>query len=606
MLVRFWGTRGSIPKPGPTTIRYGGNTSCVQVTSAGGTMLVLDCGTGAHELGQLLMAGNPAPLAGHILISHTHWDHIQGIPFFAPLFVPGNRWDFYAPHGFGDSLRETLAGQMEFTYFPVTPEAFGSDVRYHDLGEGSFEIDDFRITTRFLNHPALTLAYRIESGGATVVYACDHEPHARALASATGPIHGQDRDHGDFLAGADLVIHDAQYTPAEYEAKVGWGHSTPHYAAMLCRASGVRRLAFTHHDPSRTDDEIDALVAELRAADDAGAPLDIVAAAEGMILRVEGAPRRAADLAIAGPAAARPTAVRAAAGGGARDAGLAAPLVLVVSDALDAADPLGQALSDEKLPTAIASSADAISALDVAHAPSLVILDDDNFPGGLERAGAIGKALGATRAAPPMIVASSAPKPVRLDLPADSDWIERPFSREFARARIRTALMRSQFHWLRPATPDDEQTRLAALHALKILDTPPEERFDRVTRLAAALFRVPVALVSLVDANRQWFKSCVGIESRETSREVSFCAHAVADREMLVVTDALRDPRFADNPLVTDEPHVRFYAGAPLFLPQGACTGTLCLVDTRPRDFSAEDRARLLDLADIVEYELVR
>jgi len=597
MLVRFWGTRGSIPKPGPTTVRYGGNTSCVQIISDSGTLLVLDCGTGAHELGRALMAQGGGPLTGHVLISHTHWDHIQGIPFFAPLFVPGNSWDFYAPHGFGDSLRETLAGQMEFTYFPVTPDAFGSHVSYHDIGEGSFAIGDIRITTRFLNHPALTVAYRIECDGGTLVYACDHEPHARALAAASGPIHGQDLDHQLFMRGADLVIHDAQYTPAEYESKVGWGHSTPHYAAMLCRAAGVKRLAFSHHDPNRTDDQIDALLVELRSIDGGGMPLDIIAAAEGLELRVEGAVEAAAlPAAMADQAAAEPAPAQ------------SAPLILVFTDALERDDPLALALADEDLPMAFANSAAAMPALDAAHGPSLVIVDEDHCPKGVTGAGAgaIGVALAEGDSSAPMIVASSAAKPFDLDLPNDSDWIERPFSREFARARIRTALMRSQFQWVRPELPVDEESRLAALHALGILDTPAEERFDRVTRIAAALFRVPVALVSLVDANRQWFKSCVGTDLRESSREASFCAHAVAARELLVVTDALHDHRFADNPMVVGAPHVRFYAGAPVFLPEGACTGTLCLIDIRPRDFTPDDRARLRDLADIVEHELVR
>jgi phosphoribosyl 1,2-cyclic phosphodiesterase len=122
MNVRFWGTRGSIAKPGPSTIRYGGNTSCVEIRSAAGTLVVIDCGTGAHELGKMLMETEARPLRGHMLISHTHWDHIQGWPFFAPLFVPGNEWDIYAPHGLAETVQETLAGQMQYTYFPVLLE----------------------------------------------------------------------------------------------------------------------------------------------------------------------------------------------------------------------------------------------------------------------------------------------------------------------------------------------------------------------------------------------------------------------------------------------------------------------------------------------------
>jgi phosphoribosyl 1,2-cyclic phosphodiesterase len=170
MRVRFWGTRGSIPKPGPSTVRYGGNTSCVEVRSASGTLVVLDCGTGALALGADLMQRGEGPLRGHLLISHTHWDHIQGLPFFAPLFVPGNEWDIYAPHGFLQSVRETLAGQMQHTYFPVDLAQLGATIRYHNLTEGVFTVGDITVSSRYLNHPALTLGYRLEADGVTVAY----------------------------------------------------------------------------------------------------------------------------------------------------------------------------------------------------------------------------------------------------------------------------------------------------------------------------------------------------------------------------------------------------------------------------------------------------
>src|ERR1051325_8576114 len=139
MRVRFWGTRGSIAKPGPSTLRYGGNTSCVEFESDSGTLIVTDCGTGAHGLGQELLAAGKNH--GHLLISHSHWDHIQGFPFFAPVFVPGNEWDIYAP-GAAGGLEGILRGQMEYTYFPVTLDALGGKTRYHDLTEGQFAIED--------------------------------------------------------------------------------------------------------------------------------------------------------------------------------------------------------------------------------------------------------------------------------------------------------------------------------------------------------------------------------------------------------------------------------------------------------------------------------
>ncbi len=203
MRVTFWGTRGSIAKAGPTTVRYGGNTSCVQVRSDAGTRIVIDCGTGAHGLGQELLAQSDGePVDGHILISHTHWDHIQGLPFFAPLFQPGATWHIYGPSGLENSLGEILAGQMEYSYFPVAIDQLSATVDHHDLVEGAFDIAEVRVETQFLNHPALTLGYRLEVDGATVVYASDHEPHDQSLA-AGGDIEQNRYDdaHARFIAG---------------------------------------------------------------------------------------------------------------------------------------------------------------------------------------------------------------------------------------------------------------------------------------------------------------------------------------------------------------------------------------------------------------------
>jgi phosphoribosyl 1,2-cyclic phosphodiesterase len=179
MRIQFWGTRGSIAKPGPSTARYGGNTSCIELRSARGTLVVIDCGTGGHSLAQKLITDDAKPLCGNILISHTHWDHIQGIPFFYPLFVGGSEWDIYGPKGVRESLREVLAGQMQYNYFPVTLDQCEAKIRFHDLVEGAFAIDDIKLSTRYLNHPALTLGYRLQVDGATVVYACDHDFPAR-------------------------------------------------------------------------------------------------------------------------------------------------------------------------------------------------------------------------------------------------------------------------------------------------------------------------------------------------------------------------------------------------------------------------------------------
>ena len=598
MQVQFWGTRGSIAKPGPDTVRYGGNTSCVQVTSAAGTNLVIDCGTGAHALGQALMAAG-GPIKGHVLISHTHWDHIQGIPFFTPFFVPGNEWDFYAPTGFGESLRETLAGQMEYTYFPITPEAFGATIRYNNLAEGSFRIDDIVVHTRYLNHPALTIAFRIEVDGAVVVYACDHEPHSRDLAHARGPLEGQDRLHAEFLRNADLVIHDSQYLAEEYAGKVGWGHSTVEYAVTVAQAVGVKRLALTHHDPLRTDAKVDDLVAHAQTLLAPEASIQVFAAAEGMILDIVG-DRAASDSAPI----ANIMPINALAASEPNVAGPAATLLMVTADDL-LREKLTQTLVDEPLrPIPVA---DAIAALRYYRdqTPSVVLSDDV-----ADRDGSLVAALRATGKPgepTPVIVVG----PTRPDWLGQADdrveWLQSPFSAEYARSRIRTWVMRSNSGWLRAALPDDEPARLAALHSLGLLDTRPDDRFDRVARIAAELFDMPVVLVSLVDAERQWFKSCVGMEGTagtETSRDVSFCAHAIHKPEPLVIHDALQDERFRGNPLVIDGPRIRFYAGTPLHTPDGFAIGTLCLIDHRPREFGTREVGLLKDLGAVVEVEL--
>ena len=300
MRVRFWGTRGSIPKPGPTTVRYGGNTACVEVR-AGQTLIVLDCGTGAHELGQQIVTANPGPVRGHLLITHTHWDHIQGFPFFAPLFVPGSEWDVYAPRQIGRTLEEILAGQMQRTYFPVPLGELAATIRYHELTEGVFDLDAVRVTTRYLNHPAPSLGYRLESDGVSVVYATDHEPHSRHHPDARPQaprVHREDERHIEFLTGADLLIHDATYTLEEYPTRMSWGHTPAEWSVDFAVAARARRLALFHHDPSRSDRAVDALLALCRQRLTAADPPEVFAAAEGQYLTVV---RPGAPAATAGP-----------------------------------------------------------------------------------------------------------------------------------------------------------------------------------------------------------------------------------------------------------------------------------------------------------------
>ncbi len=589
MRVRFYGTRGSIATPGQATVRYGGNTSCVTVRSDSGALVLLDIGTGAAVLGRELMAEG-RKLRGHILIGHTHWDHIQGLPFFAPLFVPGNEWHIYAPRGLRQTVHDTLAGQMQHAYFPIDLDQLGANIHYHDLVEGTLQIEDIGVTAQYLNHPALTLGYRLEADGASVVYATDHEPHSRPLAENPGPIDGQDRRHADFLAGADLVIHDAQYLASEYASKVGWGHSTIEYAIAVARFAGARRLALTHHDPQRSDDALDALMRDLRSGDDGGdgaGGLEIFAAAEGQEIELRGDALQIPVVEFSAE-----TVVTQA---------LVGSAVLVALKTPGRIHALTKALEDEQVRTIAAPIAEAAQAA-AAERPSLLILEDTG--GGAAEATAR-----QVRAFDPdisvMLISAGEDRGGEAGTLFD-DWLTEPFSSSYARARLRAALMRRACRWSRADLPSDEVPRLAALRGLEILDTPPEERFDRITRLAAAHFDVPVALISLVDENRQWFKSTCGIEASETPRDESFCAHAVLSRQPLIVPDALLDARFAENPIVTGMPRVRFYAGYPLFVADGHCIGTLCILDTRPRDLNARELARLGDLAELARGVLER
>jgi CheY-like chemotaxis protein/phosphoribosyl 1,2-cyclic phosphodiesterase len=364
MRIRFWGTRGSIPKPGPTTVRYGGNTSCVEVRSDD-TLIVLDCGTGAHGLGQQIAANARGPVRGHLLITHTHWDHIQGFPFFAPLFVAGNEWDVYAPRQMGHTLEALLGGQMQRTYFPVPLGDLAATIRYHELTEGMFDVDGIRVTTRYLNHPAPALGYRLETSGVVLVYATDHEPHSRHHPAAGGEVarvHREDERHIEFLADADLLIHDATYTLEEYPDKLSWGHTPAEWAVDFAAAARARRLALFHHEPSRTDRELDALLARCRRrVPDADAP-EVFAAAEGQYLVVV-RPGAASD--ATGPlvlAAERPRPVHQTA-------------ILVADDDPDVLAVIVETLEPEGY--RVLTAGDGTVALDLARKerPDIVVLD---------------------------------------------------------------------------------------------------------------------------------------------------------------------------------------------------------------------------------------
>ncbi|MBI4637478.1 MAG: cyclic nucleotide-binding domain-containing protein [Candidatus Rokubacteria bacterium] len=288
MLIRFWGTRGSVPTPGRRTAVFGGNTSCVEVRSPDGQIILLDCGTGARALGLDIVArgGNVPPI--HVLVTHTHWDHIQGFPFFLPAYIPGGHLTIYGARGLDRTLEGSLSGQMQHTYFPVQLGELRAEIEFAEVSEEQFSVGHYRVTTQFLNHTAPTIGYRLEVGALRVVYATDHEPFWWTPSRPNAPNrfeHPGDERHLDFVAGADLLIHDAQYADREYPAKRGWGHSTIEYVTDLAIRAGVRRLALYHHEPVHPDAWIRQQTERARRrAQIQGSSIEIFAAAEGLEL----------------------------------------------------------------------------------------------------------------------------------------------------------------------------------------------------------------------------------------------------------------------------------------------------------------------------------
>ena len=271
-LVRFWGVRGSIPVPGPSTVEVGGNTTCVEIR-AGSEIIIFDAGTGLRELGCELMA--ELPVSVKLFFTHVHWDHIQGFPFFGPAFIKGNRFDLYGGTKVTASLSEILSGQMEFPNFPVSLGAMGSKMNFHDLREGEIvPAGGATVTNTNLNHPGGVIAYRVDYEGHSVVFATDTE-HYSCL----------DEKLVHLAQGADVLIYDAMYTPEEYAGatgegpKTGWGHSTWEEGVRVARAAGVRSLVLTHHDPDHDDDQVKAIEASAQEAFS-----ETQAAYEGLVL----------------------------------------------------------------------------------------------------------------------------------------------------------------------------------------------------------------------------------------------------------------------------------------------------------------------------------
>ncbi|MGH7606180.1 MAG: MBL fold metallo-hydrolase [Gemmatimonadales bacterium] len=283
--VTFWGTRGSIPTPGAHTTRYGGNTPCIAVQTGGGKgdqLVVLDAGTGIRALGLELVAKQNGAVKVEILLSHAHWDHIQGLPHFRPFFAPGNTVRIWGTRQGTASLEAILRQQMDPAVFPVPLDALSAQLTVQQVDPGEFSLGEFRVRTAKVRHPGTTLAYRLTpaGGGPSMAYVTDNElgPGGHYDVPATWR-----RDFVAFLEGVDLLVHDAMYTPAELEQHRGWGHSTYEEAVALAQEARARRLVLFHHEPEHGDDAMDALLAAARRhLQQRGGTLDVLAAQEGM------------------------------------------------------------------------------------------------------------------------------------------------------------------------------------------------------------------------------------------------------------------------------------------------------------------------------------
>jgi len=283
MEIGFWGVRGSIPAPGPATVRYGGNTSCVSLRPSGGGLIVLDCGTGARNLGNMLMEGPFGKGGGEasILLSHAHWDHIQGFPFFVPLYQPGNKFHIFGGAKSSAMLEGILEGQMAPQYFPVqTLKNMGASIDISAIAEGTpFEVERCQVRARTNPHGrAGALAFRIEDGGRSVVYASD----------AGYPPGGPPATSIELYRGADVLIHDSTYTPEDRERYRARGFSSVGDAVAAAVAAEVKRLVLFHYDQDYSDAEVDALLARGRRLldDRGGKSIELVAAVEGSTLKL--------------------------------------------------------------------------------------------------------------------------------------------------------------------------------------------------------------------------------------------------------------------------------------------------------------------------------
>jgi len=293
MKITFWGVRGSIPTPGPSTAKYGGNTACIEVRNNANEMIIIDAGSGLRCLGMKLLS-EKRQIETAILLSHTHWDHIQGIPFFIPIYIPGNIFHIYGPKGTKRNLSEIFNIQMDHDFFPLNFNGLPSTNYFKQLDEETFEFKSFTISTKILNHGGLgaVLGYKITSDDKTIVYASDHEGYALMFKSGSDKtqklIDGMEAKYRNFLFDADLLIHDAQYDDEDYKTKRGWGHSSIEYAVNSALSANIKKIALIHYDPNYNDERIDNILQKTKnklIADDI-TDFEVIGSYEGLTLEI--------------------------------------------------------------------------------------------------------------------------------------------------------------------------------------------------------------------------------------------------------------------------------------------------------------------------------
>jgi phosphoribosyl 1,2-cyclic phosphodiesterase len=291
MKVKFWGVRGSIASPGPHTVRYGGNTTCIEVRTDANELIILDAGTGIFPLSQTLLA--ELPVQANVLITHSHWDHIQGLPFFIPNFIPGNLLRLHGAFDpvSGKGVEQVMSVQLQYSYFPVREAEMKARIEYVTLApEQTIRIGSATITPYLLNHPVINFGYRIEANGKSVFFTGDHEPPYNIyelgdaeFAEYQGFVDEKEAAIQAAIRGVDVLIADTSYTAEEYPAKKGWGHGTFDSSIRAARQAGAKVLYCTHHEPTRSDDALEAAFAQALADNPAppGDRLDIRLAREG-------------------------------------------------------------------------------------------------------------------------------------------------------------------------------------------------------------------------------------------------------------------------------------------------------------------------------------